>query len=223
MFNPLVRRAIKRGARAMVKRRRWTPSRNRACWMKLEREALVNKAVLALLMLGGGCGAAAPQAEEKPGAAMPQASGNAAATAPAAAEAVRGVENPRAFIADEYAAIARDPDAPRDPVFAYSDRLRGLFAAYEAWTAEHGPLGALDFDWWTNSQDWVLSGLRVTEANDGPDRRIVSANFNNGDRPDQIRFLFVRQGGRWFLDDAVEGTGGGGEGWTLSDLLRERE
>lgn len=183
----------------------------------------MNKAVLALLMLGSGCGAAAPQAEEKPAATPPQAGQTPAATAPAAAEAVRGVENPRAFIADEYAAMARNPGEPRARVFAYSDRLRGLFDAYEAWTAEHGPLGALDFDWWTNSQDWVLSGLRVTEANDGPDRRIVSANFNNGDRPDEIRFTFVRQGTRWFLDDAVEGTGGGGEGWTLSDLLRERE
>ena len=172
----------------------------------------MNKAVLALLMLGGGCGAAAPQADEKPG-----------ATAPAAAEATRGVEDPRAFIASEYAAIARDPGEPRTPAFAYSDRLRALFDAYDAWTAgQDGLVGALDFDWWTNSQDWVLTDLRVSQASDGPDRRIVSANFNNGDRPDQIRFLFVRQGNRWFLDDAVEGTGSGGDGWTLSELLRER-
>ena len=155
----------------------------------------MHKAILLLLMLGGG---------------------------PAAAEAARGVADPRAFIAEQYAAMARDPDELRPPVdYAYSDQLRALFEAYDAWTAVNG-LGALDFDWWTNSQDWVLSDLRVTEASAGPDRRIVSANFNNGDRPDQIRFLFVRQGGRWFLDDAVEGTGGGGEGWTLSDLLRER-
>ena len=87
----------------------------------------MNKAVLVLLMLGGGCGAAAPQAEEKPAATAPKAGERVAATAPVAAEAARGVEDPRTFIAEEYAAIARDPSAERDPAFAYSDRLRALF------------------------------------------------------------------------------------------------
>jgi hypothetical protein len=30
----------------------------------------------------------------------------------------------------------------------------------------------------------------------------------------------VRQGVRWFLDDAMEGTGHGDNGWTLSALLQ---
>ena len=157
------------------------------------------------------------------GFAFPAATATAAeGTAPA--ENPRGVEDPLAFIAGEYAAITRDPGSFRDPPsFAYSDRLRALFAAYEAWTATHDDLvGSLDFDWWTNAQDWVLTDLRLTEASYGANRRVVSADFRNGDRPDQIRFVFVRQGERWYLDDAIEGTGSGGEGWTLSALLKER-
>lgn len=140
------------------------------------------------------------------------------------AAAARGIEDPLAFIAGEYAAITRDPSSFREPpTHAYSDRLRALFDSYEAWTASQDDLvGSLDFDWWTNAQDWVLSDLRLAEARQGADRRVVSADFMNGDRPDQIRFLFVRQNGRWYLDDAIEGTGSAGEGWTLSDLLRER-
>jgi hypothetical protein len=33
----------------------------------------------------------------------------------------------------------------------------------------------------------------------------------------------VREGGRWYLDEAVEGTGSGDDGWTLSALLQSRE
>ena len=136
----------------------------------------------------------------------------------------RGVQDPRAFVASRYEAYLRDPNGPDEPAFAYSDRLGALFLAYEDWTEQHDDLvGSLVFDWWTNAQDWALADVRVTEARDGPDRRTVRARFSNGGRPDEIRFLFVRQGELWFLDDAIEGTGSGDGGWTLSDLLRERE
>ena len=146
------------------------------------------------------------------------------ASAPAPAEALRGVEDPRAFVEQQYAAYLRDENGPDYPAYAYSDRLRALFDAYEAWTAQHEDLvGSLDFDWWLNAQDWGLSNVRVTETAEGPDRRTETARFNNSGREDEIRFLFVRQHGRWYLDDAVEGTGSGGDGWTLSALLQERE
>jgi hypothetical protein len=52
---------------------------------------------------------------------------------------------------------------------------------------------------------------------------LVTARFRNIDRRDEVRFQFVRVGRRWYLDDAVEGSGHGDNGWTLSALLRSRE
>ena len=159
----------------------------------------------------------------------------AALTAPAAASATRphravqarGVADPRAFVAQVYAAYVRGhgDHTPPEPTYAYSDRLRALFRAYHAEEARHQGeiVGALDFDWWINAQDWSLYRVVGAAANDGPARRTVTARWHNIDRDDSTRFLFVRAGNRWYLDDAVNGTGHGDNGWTLSDLLRQRD
>ena len=133
----------------------------------------------------------------------------------------RGVEDPRAFVAQRYAAYGPDTQAvPPDPVWAYSPRLVSLFAAYDRWQhRHHDEVGSIDFDWWINAQDWQLSHISVTAADTGPDARTVTAHWRNIDREDSTRFLFVRIGGRWYLDDVVHGSGHGDEGWTLSQLL----
>ena len=137
----------------------------------------------------------------------------------------RGVEDPRAFVAQTYEGYRANPESPHpDPAYAYSDRLRGLFEAYEAWARSHDDLvGALDFDWWVNAQDWDIRQVSIIEHDFGPDRRVIEAHWTNIDRRDSTRFFFVRENGRWFLDDAVNGSGRGGDGWTLSELLRQRE
>lgn len=143
----------------------------------------------------------------------------------AAPSAARGVDDPRAFVAQTYAAYARAPNAPpADQSFAYSTRLRALFDAYDAWQRQHDDLvGSLDFDWWTNSQDWgEINVMSLREERAGRDRRTITARIRNYDVEDTIRFRFVRENGRWFLDDAIQGRGAGSEGWTLSVLLRER-
>ena len=146
----------------------------------------------------------------------------AAATA-AASEAPRGVSDPRAFVARTYADYAQGSNAAIPaPVRAYSPRLAALFEAYERDLGGGDLVGSLDFDWWVNAQDWRLADIAVTEAADGSDRRIVTARWRNYDRADSSRFLFVRENDRWLLDDVVNGSGGGGDGWTLSALLRER-
>ncbi len=141
------------------------------------------------------------------------------------ADAPRGVEDPRAFVGEVYESYRAHPDAPpRDLSHAYSDRLRALFDAYDAWQRQHDDLvGALDFDWWINAQDWSISRLSFVQYDFGPDRRVIEAHWTNIDRADSTRFFFVREGGRWRLDDAINGRGRGGDGWTLSDLLRQRE
>lgn len=137
----------------------------------------------------------------------------------------RGVEDPRMFVAQVYGAYVRGhgDHSPPEPAYAFSDRLRRLFDDYRAHqAANRGELvGSLDFDWWTNAQDWSLSRVAVTQIDSGPDQRIVIARWNNGERADSTRFLFVRAGGRWYLDDAVNG--GEADGWTLSALLRARD
>lgn len=135
-----------------------------------------------------------------------------------------GVADPRAFVAETYAAYARAPnDPPPEPVHAYSERLVSLFTVYQVWARAHDDLvGSLDFDWWVNAQDWAISEVRVTQIDEGPGRRIVIARWRNLDRTDSSRFHFVRWRGRWYLDDVVNGTGSGSDGWTLSALLRER-
>ena len=143
----------------------------------------------------------------------------------------RGVADPRAFVVQVYAAYGRGDSTPGPDVdYSYSDRLRRLFHDYETWErAQNGELvGALNFDWWTNSQEWGISHVVVTQTDPGPDRRFVIARFDNEGRHETNRFEFVRIGGRWYLDDVVNGAGTGdgtstapgSTGWTLSALLR---
>ena len=134
----------------------------------------------------------------------------------------RGVAEPRAFVAATYARYQARPDTPPpNQGYAYSPRLRRLFAGYDAWQRAHNDeVGSIDFDWWTNAQDWELSNLRLSVLNEGRALRWIIARFDNAGRHDEVRFRFVRQGARWYLDDAMQGTGSGDNGWTLSALLQ---
>ena len=131
-----------------------------------------------------------------------------------------GTTSPRGFVAATYARYRAHPDVPPpDQSFVYSPRLRALFAAYDRDLGGGDLVGSLDFDWWTNAQDYRIANVRLSERRPGPDRMTIIARFDNYDAHEEVRFLFVRIGNRWFLDDA---THGGAEGWTLSALLRER-
>ena len=177
---------------------------------------------LAIVMLALIAVPAAGGAQTKPEA---EATGDAAGLEAAMAARPRGVEDPHAFVEAVYQSYLRDEAAgPEEPIFVFSDRLRGLYLAYDAWARQHDDLvGSLDFDWWINAQDWQLSNLSVTETVQDENRRTEVARFTNVDRPEEIHLLFVRQGERWYLDDVVEGSGHGDDGWTLSALLQERE
>lgn len=135
---------------------------------------------------------------------------------------ISGVADPQTFVAATYARYQAHPDTP-PPVqnYAYSPRLSRLFAAYEAWQQAHSDeVGSIDFDWWTNAQDYRIRNLSYRTIDEGPALRWIVARFDNYDRHDEVRFRFVREGRRWFLDDAMAGTGSGDNGWTLSALLR---
>jgi hypothetical protein len=131
-----------------------------------------------------------------------------------------GTTGPRGFVAVTYARYQAHPDVPPpDQSFVYSPRLRALFAGYDRDLGGGDLVGSLDFDWWTNAQDYRIANVRLSERRGGPGRMTIIARFDNYDAHEEVRFLFVRIGNRWFLDDAVHG---GAEGWTLSALLRER-
>lgn len=131
-----------------------------------------------------------------------------------------GVSHPRGFVAATYARYQAHPDVPPpDQSHVYSPRLRALFAAYDRDLGGGDLVGSLDFDWWTNAQDYRIANVRLSERRQGAGRMTIIARFDNYDAHEEVRFLFVRAGNRWYLDDAVHG---GAEGWTLSALLRER-
>lgn len=138
---------------------------------------------------------------------------------------IAGVADPRAFVAATYARYRASPNVPPpDQSYAYSPRLKALFDAYDSWSRQHEDLvGALDFDWWTNAQDYSIRNLSYRVIAEGPDLRWIVARFDNHGRHEEIRFRFVRADRRWYLDDAMQGTGGGDNGWTLSALLQSRE
>jgi hypothetical protein len=146
------------------------------------------------------------------------------AMAPGAAFAQRqrGVADPRAFVAATYARYQHAPNVPPpDRSFAYSEDLGALFRAYDAWSRAHEDLvGALDFDWWTNAQDYRIANVVLTAQDEGAGRRTIVARFDNYDTHQEVRFAFVRAHGRWYLDDASTA---GADGWRLSTLLARRE
>ena len=80
-----------------------------------------------------------------------------------------------------------------------------------------GEVGCVDFVFWLNAQDWTISKLAITSADDGPDRKTVIAKFRNGGEPQELHYDFRRINGRWLLDDVHSMTQ---PPWTLSELLK---
>ena len=138
------------------------------------------------------------------------------AEAPAPARTML-ITDPKAFVTEVYANLAKNSGyAPPDNV--YTPRLQSLWTKMVQETPQD-EVGAIDFEPWTNAQDWELKNVVVTEApvDHHDDRKIVIANFRNADRNETVVFYFEKFGGAWLLDDM---SSGGAEGWTLSLLLK---
>lgn len=127
------------------------------------------------------------------------------------------ITDPKAFVTEVYANLAKnDVYAPPDNI--YTPRLQSLWTKMVQETSQD-EVGAIDFEPWTNAQDWEIKNVVVMEApvDHHDDRKIVIANFRNADRSETIVFYFEKFGGAWLLDDM---SSGGAEGWTLSLLLK---
>lgn len=137
----------------------------------------------------------------------------------APAQAATRIDDPVKFVSGLYAkmgdATAKTPyEAPED---IYTPHLAALFALDSKEAG--GEVGRLDFDFWSNAQDWKLSGVKVSgqPVEGAKDRKVVIASFKNFRKPQEIHFYFEKTAAGWQLDDARSLLG---ESWTLSLILK---
>ena len=139
--------------------------------------------------------------------------------APGFASAATNISDPVKFVTEVYGKIQKATEAkpynPPDDI--YTQHLNALFDLDKKEAG--GEVGRIDFDFWTNAQDWQLSGLKVTglDVEGTKSRKIVVAKFKNLDRVEEIHFYFERGKSGWLLDDARST---GNESWTLSVILK---
>ncbi len=134
----------------------------------------------------------------------------------AAAPAATVITDPAKFVTENYARIAKNPDY-QTPDDVYSPRLAALFALDSKEAG--GEVGRLDFDPWTNAQDFKLSSVKVTSSpvESAPDRETVVAKFKNIGSAEEIHFYFERTKAGWKIDDMRSAAG---QMWTLSLILK---
>jgi hypothetical protein len=127
------------------------------------------------------------------------------------------ITDPAAFVTGVYKRLATDRNYAPASDF-YTPRLKALWADMEHDAG--GEVGRVDFEFWTNAQDWEIKDVKVSSARVEQNlrRKVVIARFVNEGRPTEICFYFERVGGRWLLDDA-RSVGKDG-GWTLSLILK---
>jgi hypothetical protein len=99
-----------------------------------------------------------------------------------------------------------------------SKRLAALIDKEERCTAKTKEICNLDFDVIINGQDWELKNLRIEPAKLERDRASVAVRFTNIEAPQEIVYRFVRQSGRWRIDE-VEALAPAVQRWTLSQIL----
>jgi hypothetical protein len=139
--------------------------------------------------------------------------------APGFASAATVISDPVKFVTEVYAHMSKkngdkNYSAPDD---IYTPRLKALF---DLDTKEAGgEVGRIDFDFWSNAQDYEISGVKVKglEVENTKVRKIVVATFKNIDRMEEIHFYFEKGKKGWLLDDARST---GKESWTLSLILK---
>ena len=128
------------------------------------------------------------------------------------------IDDPKSFVTEVYRRYAAaqsthsDYTAPED---IYTPRLGKLIR--DDRRKAKGEVGCLDFDFWVNGQDWTISNVTITRADEGQERTTVIAKFVNLGDPEEIHFDFRRNAGRWLLDDVHSVLA---HRWTLSEILK---
>lgn len=128
------------------------------------------------------------------------------------------IDDPKSFVSEVYRRLIASQSTHSSytpPEDIYTPRLEKLIR--EDKRKAKGEVGCLDFDFWINAQDWTITHLTITTADDGPDRKTVIAKFRNIGEPQEIHFDFQRNAGRWLLDDVHSLSA---PPWTLSEILK---
>jgi hypothetical protein len=128
------------------------------------------------------------------------------------------IDDPKTFVTDVYrrliaTRVGDSSYSPPDDI--YTPRLAKLFR--DDRRKAKGGVGCLEILFWVNGQDYAIKDLNVTSADQGPDRKTVTARFMNIDRIEEIRFDFLRDGRRWLLDEVHSASA---TPWTLSEILK---
>ena len=126
------------------------------------------------------------------------------------------IADPVTFVRATYQKLAKDQNyAPPEDI--YTPHLASLFALEKKEAG--GEVGRMDFEFWTNAQDWALKDVSVSDepVEGAKDREIVTAKFKNTDRKEEIHFFFEKAKTGWQLDDASSASK---DGWTLSLILK---
>jgi hypothetical protein len=137
--------------------------------------------------------------------------------APALSSAATRIDDPAKFVSGVYAKLSASSGDYAAPEDIYTPHLASLWALEKKESG--GEVGRMDFEFWTGTQDWELSGVNVTaQPVEGSNaRKIVIAKFKNGGKPEEMHFYFEKSGNGWLLDDVRSLKG---ETWTLSLILK---
>jgi hypothetical protein len=128
------------------------------------------------------------------------------------------IDDPQTFVAEVYrrliaAQSTHSSYTPPDDV--YTPHLEKLLRDDKR--KAKGEVGCLDFVFWLNAQDWTITHLTITSAEEGQERKMVITKFLNGGEPQEIHFDFRRNAGHWLLDDVHSLSA---PPWTLSEILK---
>jgi hypothetical protein len=127
--------------------------------------------------------------------------------------------------------IAAGPKGDYQAASAFDDKqvrkhfTKSLLAADNAMNARSKKLNEpiLDFDPITNSQDPSVRNLTIDVESADAAKTIVAAAFDSeGSKTRNIvRYVFVRDGAVWRLDD-ISGENGGADKWDLRELMNPK-
>ena len=127
------------------------------------------------------------------------------------------IDDPKTFVSNVYRQLIASQSGhdytPPDDI--YSARLAKLFR--DDRRKAKGEVGCLEILFWVNGQDWTITQVNVTSADEGQERKTIIAKFLNFGDPQEIHFDFQQIAGRWLLDDAQSVKDGR---WTLSAILK---
>lgn len=84
----------------------------------------------------------------------------------------------------------------------FSTGLNALYARDREESEALQSVGRLDFDPFINGQDFDVTGLAFGPAELAGDTATVPVRFANFEQPQTVTLAFVREGGRWKVDDA---------------------